>query len=365
MNLMRSVSREGVMGVVYALFLGQVVSLNLSVTSFTASLIANLGVHIPLTQSFFTYLSLALVYTPILLSRRRGLLVPWYWYLFLAFVDVQANFLVIKAYQYSSITSVTLLDCCTTPWAMILTWFIIGTRYSVCQFIGAALCIVGLGLVVLSDLKPGGFGNSFPPKVAVSPQESALDRIADAKNPVLGDILVVAGTLGYAISNVGQEYCVKKRDRVEFISMLGVFGILVSICQISIFERNDLRSVNWSTEIVLLFVAFALSTFIFYTIVPFVLRNNGAAMFNLSLLTSDLWAVLIRLFFYHQQVNWLYYISYVVVAIGLVIYSVNENKPSPSQDIEDGSVCNQYQVLNQENPDSREEAATTSKATQT
>ncbi|KAK9156710.1 hypothetical protein Scep_003284 [Stephania cephalantha] len=344
MNLMRWVSREDVMGMVFVLFLGQVASLNLSVTNFTASLIANLGVHTPLTQSFFTYLSLALVYAPILLSRRRGLLVPWYWYLFLAFVDVQANFLVVKAYQYSSITSVTLLDCCTTPWAMILTWFIIGTRYSVCQFIGAALCIVGLGLVVLSDLKPGGF---------------------DAKNPVLGDVLVVAGTLGYAISNVGQEYCVKKRDRVEFISMLGVFGILVSICQISILERKDLRSVNWSTEIVLLFVAFAVSTFIFYTIVPFVLRNSGAALFNLSLLTSDLWAVLIRLFFYHQQVNWLYYISYAVVAIGLVIYSVTENKPSPSQDIEDARVCNQYQVLNQENPDSRDDFATTSKATPT
>ncbi|KAK9170434.1 hypothetical protein Syun_002574 [Stephania yunnanensis] len=349
MNLMRWASREDVMGVVFVLFLGQVVSLNLSVTNFTASLIANLGVNTPLTQSFFTYLSLALVYAPILLSRRRGLLVPWYWYLFLAFVDVQANFLVVKAYQYSSITSVTLLDCCTTPWAMILTWFIIGTRYSVCQFIGAALCVVGLGLVVLSDLKPGGF---------------------DAKNPVLGDVLVVAGTLGYAISNVGQEYCVKKRDRVEFISMLGVFGILVSICQMypfTCFSNQNLMKIDIREEgsgiCQLEYRNF--STFIFYTIVPFVLRNSGAALFNLSLLTSDLWAVLIRLFFYHQQVNWLYYISYVVVAIGLVIYSVTGNKPSPSEDIEDASVCNQYQVLNQENPDSRDDFATTSKATPT
>lgn len=312
----------------FILFLGQIVSVNLAVTSFTSSLLSNLGVNAPLSQSFFTYLSLALVYTPILVSRRKKLQVSWYWYALVGFVDVLANYLVIKAYQYSSITSVTLLDCWTIPWVMILTWIFIGTRYSLGQFIGVALCIGGLCLVVLSD---------------------AEDSVAGGKNPILGDILVIAGTIGYAISNVGEEFCVKKRDRVEFISMLAVFALIVSITQISIFERKNLEAVNWTPEVILLFSAFTLSTFLFYSMVPFVMKMSGSALFNLSILTSDMWAVLIRIFFYHQKLNWLYFLAYAVVAIGLVIYSVTEKEPGTAADLEVGDTNTDHQALLEEN----------------
>ena len=66
-----------------------------------------------------------------------------------------------KAYQYSSATSVTLLDCWTIPWAMIFTWIVLGTRYSIRQFFGAALCVAGLASVFLSDAGVGGGGDIF------------------------------------------------------------------------------------------------------------------------------------------------------------------------------------------------------------
>lgn len=81
-----------------------------------------------------------------------------------------------------------------------------------------------------------------------------------------------------------------------------------------------------------------------------ILQNSGSTLFNLSLLTSDMWAVAIRVVFYRQQVkisypeylceiikmlsnnfiyfrhdpqiNWLYYLAFGVVAIGLIIYSL-------------------------------------------
>ncbi|KAF8397841.1 hypothetical protein HHK36_016766 [Tetracentron sinense] len=215
-----------VLRMLFVLFLGQLVSLNLAATSFASSLLASLGVDAPLTQSFFTYLFLALVFGSILLYRRQRLQVSWYWYVLLGFVDVQANYLVNKAFQFSSITSVTILDCWTVPWVIILTWVFLGTRYSLWQFLGAATCVAGLGLVLLSDAGVAGGGG---------------------KKPLLGDVLVVAGTLCYAMSNVGEEFCVKKKDLVEVISMLGVFGLLVSV---AIVERKDLEAVAWSTEIV-------------------------------------------------------------------------------------------------------------------
>uniref|UniRef100_A0A2N9E1F3 EamA domain-containing protein n=1 Tax=Fagus sylvatica TaxID=28930 RepID=A0A2N9E1F3_FAGSY len=274
----------------YLLFLGQVVSFVLALMSFTSSLIANLGVDTPLTQTLIGYFFLALVYGSILLHRRKRLLVSWYWYLILGFVDVQGNYLVNKAYQFSSITSVTLLDCWTVAWVIIMTWIFLGTRYSLWQIFGVALGVLGLGLVLLSDAGVGGGGGA---------------------KPLLGDILVIAGTIFFAMSNVGE---------------------------------------------ILAFVGYAVATFMFYSFVPFVLKLSGATMFNLSILTSDMWAVVIRIFFYHQQVDWLYYLAFAMVVVGLIIYSTTEKNFVPVPTIEGGNSNAQYQVLTNECEASRNES---------
>ncbi|KAE8813387.1 hypothetical protein D1007_09383 [Hordeum vulgare] len=288
------------------LFLGQLVAFSMAACSFASSFIANLGVDAQLAQSFCTHLLLTLVYVPILLRRRQKLRIPWYWYLALAFVDVQGNYLVTEAYQYSSITSVTLSDCWTVVWVIMLTWYVLGTRYSFWQFLGATTCVAGLALVLLSDAK--------------SPDAQDPDKM-----PLLGDALVIAGTVCYAFSNVGEEHCVKKNDRVELVAMLGLFGMLVGTIQILIFERKSIEAIAWSPTMISLFAGYAVAGFIFYTITPFVLKMSGATLFNLSLLTSDMWAVAIRVYFYQQQINWLYYLAFTVVAIGLIIYSLNES----------------------------------------
>ncbi|KAE8098530.1 hypothetical protein FH972_016585 [Carpinus fangiana] len=312
-----------------------VVSFALALASFTSSLIANLGVDAPCSQTLFGYLSLALVYGSVLLYRRQKLLVSWYWYLLLGFVDVQGNYLVNKAYQFSSITSVTLLDCWTVAWVIAMTWIFLGTRYSLWQLFGAAICVTGLGLVLVSDAGVGGGGGS---------------------KPLLGDILVIAGTIFFAMSNVGEEFCVKKKDRVEVVSMIGAYGFLVTVVQVSILELKTLESVEWSADIILAFAGYALAIFMFYSLAPFVLKLSGATMFNLSLLTSDMWAVVIRIFIYEQQVDWLYYLAFALVIIGLILYSTTEKDPVPLLALEDGNSSGQYQVLTEESETSRNES---------
>ncbi|WMV44483.1 hypothetical protein MTR67_037868 [Solanum verrucosum] len=308
---------EGILKTFYPVFLGQVVSFVMALMSFTSSLVANLGANTPLSLSFFSYTALALVYGGIMIYRRQKLQVPWYWYALLSLADVQGNFLVNKAYQYSSITSVTILDCWTIAWVIILTWLFLGTRYSPWQFFGAAVCLGGLGLVLLSDAK-------------------ASDKSGGSK-PILGDIFVIIGTFFFAMSNVGEEFCVKKKDRIEVVSMIGLFGLLVTIIEIPILERKSLESVKWSAEIlssernalvqfenlfqILAFCGYAVASFMFYTLVPFLLEMSGSTLFNLSLLTSDVWAVVIRTFFYKQKVEWLYFVAFALVVTGLIIYS--------------------------------------------
>lgn len=330
----RNSNNKSLLSVLFVLFLGQLVSIFVTMASFCSSYLADVGVDAPLTQSFFTYLSLTLVFGGIMLFRRKRLLLPWYYYLLIGFADVQGNYLVNKAYQYSSITSVTLLDCWTIPWVIILTWIFLGTRYSIWQFLGAAICVLGLGLVFLSDAVDGSSGGS---------------------KPLLGDILVVVGTIFYGTSNVSEEFCVKEKDLVELMAMLGVFGLLVSVIEIMILERQSLESIELSTEIVLGFAGYALSTFLFYVGIPFVLKFSGAALFNLSLLTSDMWSVLIRIFFYEQQVDWLYYLSFSSVLIGLLIYSTTAKDPVPVGTAEDANLNGHYQVLDEGSEAARDE----------
>ncbi|XP_065856561.1 uncharacterized protein [Euphorbia lathyris] len=246
--------------ILYLILLGQLVSFILALCSFTSSLVADLGVNAPITQSSFNYFALALVYGSILLYRRQKLRIAWYWYLLLGFVDVQGNYL-------------------------------------------------------------GG------------------------SRPLLGDSLVIAGTIFFACSNVGEEFCVKKKDRVEVVSMIGLYGLLVSVIQLSVLEVKSLESVTWSADIVLALAGYTVSLFLFYTISPFVLKLGGATMFNLSILTADMWAVVFRILFYHQEVDWLYFVAFAVVAVGLIVYSTTEKDPDTAPALENV----EYQVLSAEN----------------
>ncbi|XP_023756301.1 uncharacterized protein LOC111904820 isoform X1 [Lactuca sativa] len=324
---MSSLKSDGFWRVLYVVLLGQSVSFSMALMSFSSSLSANLGVNAPFTLAFFSYFASTLVFGSVLLYRRQKLKISWYWYVLLGFVDVQGSYLVNTAYQFSSITSVTMLDCSTVVWVIILTWIFLGTKYSLWQFFGAALCVSGLFLVLLSDSGVGG---------------------SSGRNPILGDILVIAGTCFFALSNVGEEFCVKKVDRIEVLTMLGLFGMLVSIVEMIFFERKNIESISWSPEVILTFAGYGVSGFMFFSLTPLVLQASGATLFNLSLLTADMWAVVIRVFLYHQKVDWLYYVSFLLVGIGLVIYSKTEKNLNELPKVENGDSDQPYRLLQEE-----------------
>lgn len=281
--------------------LGQFLSLLITSTGFSSSELAKKGINAPTSQSLLNYVLLAIVFGSAMIYRKKALKAKWYYYILLGLVDVEANFLVVKAYQYTSITSVMLLDCWSIPSVIFLTWFFLKTKYRYRKFVGVAICVAGLVVVVFSDVHAG-------------------DR-AGGSNPLKGDMLVVAGSMLYAISNVSEEFLVKNADRIELMAMLGLFGAIISACQISILERNELKSIHWSAGAVIPFLGFAAAMFLFYSGVPILLKLSGATMLNLSLLTSDMWSVLIRIFAYHEKVDWMYFIAFAAVAVGLFVYS--------------------------------------------
>ncbi|CAL0300430.1 unnamed protein product [Lupinus luteus] len=249
-----------------------------------------------------------------------------------------------------------LLDCWSIPCVILLTWIFLKTKYRFTKLTGVAVCIAGLVLVVFSDVH-------------------SSDRASSGSNPVKGDLFIIAGATLYAVSNVSEEFLVKNADRVELMAMLGLFGAIFGAIQISIFERNQLKSIHWSAGAALPFVGFSLAMFTFYSLVPVLLKIHGSTLLNLSLLTSDMWAVLIRIFAYHEkvcqqpllslffhadylsrcesrvskvdfalQVDWIYYVAFVGVVVGLIIYSGGDkdenHDPSPSYRIREDEETN-------------------------
>ncbi|XP_015581700.1 solute carrier family 35 member F1 isoform X1 [Ricinus communis] len=297
------------------LALGQFLSLLITATGFTSSELSKKGINAPTSQSFLNYVLLAIVYGGVMLYRKQKLKAKWYYYVILGLVDVEANFLVVKAYQYTSITSVMLLDCWSIPSVMLLTWIFLHTKYRFKKIAGVVVCVAGLVMIVFSDVH-------------------SADRSAGS-NPRKGDALVIAGATLYAVSNVSEEFLVKNADRIELMSLLGFFGAIVSAIQISILERSELKSIQWSAGAALPFFGFALAMFLFYSFVPVLLKINGSTMLNLSLLTSDMWAVLIRIFAYHDKVDWMYYVAFAAVVIGLIIYSGGDKEEDHRADVAD------------------------------
>lgn len=84
---------------------------------------------------------------------------------------------------------------------MVLSRFVLGAEYNGKHLFGVGLCLIGLGLTVVSDLQGEETEAPYP-------------------QAWKGDLLCVMGATLYAGSNVMQEDFVKNHDRVRESSQL-------------------------------------------------------------------------------------------------------------------------------------------------
>ncbi|XP_077783173.1 solute carrier family 35 member F2 isoform X3 [Podarcis muralis] len=294
--------------IVKTLFLGQILSLFICGTAVTSQYLADkYQVNTPMLQSFINYCLLFLVYTMILAFRKDDdnlwqiLRRKWWKYILLGLVDVEANYSIVKAYQYTTLTSVQLLDCFGIPVLMALSWFILRARYKLIHFIAVAVCLLGVGTMVGADVL-------------------AERHNGEGTDVVIGDVLVLLGASLYAISNVSEEYIVKNLSRVEFLGMVGLFGTIISGLQLAIVEHKDIASIQWNWKVVLLFLAFALCMFGLYSFMPVVIKVTSATSVNLGILTADLYSLFFGLFLFDYKFSALYILSFAVIMVGFIMY---------------------------------------------
>ncbi|NXI08542.1 S35F2 protein, partial [Irena cyanogastra] len=290
------------------IILGQMLSLFICGTAVTSQYLAEkYQVNTPMLQSFINYVLLLLVYTTMLIFRTGNdnlwqiLKQRWWKYIIVVLADVEANYTIVKAYQYTTLTSVQLLDCFGIPMLMALSWFILRARYRLIHFIAVAICLLGVGTMVGADILSGR-------------QEG------EGSDVVIGDVLVLLAASLYAISNVGEEYIVKNLSRMEFLGMVGLFGTFISGLQLAAVEHKEIMKIQWNWKIALLFTAFALCMFGLYSFMPVVIKVTSATSVNLAILTSDLYSLFLGLFLFLHKFSGLYILAFVVIMVGFTLY---------------------------------------------
>merc|ERR1712203_65469 len=96
----------------------------------------------------------------------------------------------------------------------------------------------------------------------------------------------------YGLSNVLQEYLVTgARQRAEALAMLGVCGTAISLVQVACLEGQTLMQTEWTITSMCSLFGFQFCLFGMYVCTSVFLASADAVLFNLSLLTSDLYSV--------------------------------------------------------------------------
>lgn len=291
----------------FPILLGQTAAILNTATGVFLTLLIMLGGNEPIYQLIWLYLSLGIVYGTILAFKPREMNKKnWYRFAIVAIADTQANFLTILAYQMTSIVSVLIIGNSTVIIVMILSIVFLKRTYNNYQYLGISITFIGLVCIIISHLQSTGWSWG---------------------GTVLGDFLVLAGAVLYAVSNILQEfYLCEGADVSEYLFKLGICGSVILCIESAVLEYKNVLVLHTLGQY-LCILGFSISLFIDYTIAPYFFKNFGATFYNLSLLMSPLYSLFFDIFYSQSSYDALYIIGFCFVIVGILIYNIPVHSP--------------------------------------
>ncbi|KAJ5664971.1 solute carrier family 35 member [Penicillium maclennaniae] len=272
--------------------LGQLLAIANTSTSTFTTLLGEEGWAIPTFQTLLNYVVLTCIFTPYTIYRYgfKGWLRLCYrdgWkYIILAFCDVEGNYFIVLAYQYTTMLSAQLINFWAIVVVVIISFLFLKVRYHFTQIAGIAVCIGGMGVLIASDHITGTNGGDI-----------------SSGNQLKGDLFALLGASFYGLTNTAEEYFVSKRPVYEVLGQLSFYGCIIDGVQSAIFERSNYHTSTWDGKVGGYLVGFTLCLVLFYCLAPLLFRLSSAAFFNVSLLTMNFWGVCIgiKLIYYLGQ----------------------------------------------------------------
>lgn len=289
------------------LFLTQVLALVQTGTNTFTTLISDRGANIPAFQTFFNYVLLNIVYTSFTIYKYGfkkwfAMVKEMYWrYFILAFLDVEGNYFIVLAYEYTNLLSAQLFSFWTVVCVVIISLIFLKVRYHLAQYGGILLACGGFGILIASDYITKS--NNYSPV-----------------NALKGDLFCLLAQTLYAFSNTFEEFLVSKKPMYEVIGQLAFWGMLINGVQAAIFDRDSIRDADWDGKIGGYLVGYTLLLFIFYTLAPIVFRMSSAAFFNIGLLTGTFWGIIVGTQVFGYHIHYLYPVAFVLIILGHFVY---------------------------------------------
>jgi solute carrier family 35, member F1/2 len=266
---------------------------------------------------------------------------PWWKYLVMSILDVLPNVLVLLSFKYTSLTNSILLGSLCVPSVMFFSRILLKTTFFCHQYMGVLLCVLGGALIVYSDvsgtadsgvvdaidvLDASASGGLVASDAGMS--EVASSTTADNWSYLYyGDLIAIAASLIYGLDDTLSEYLVKNVDRVEYVGMIGFMGMILSaIACVTIEAEALMELLSWETilqpGVFGNLVWFALANAAFYIMGSYFLVVSDATMLELSLQTTNLWAILFSIVAYQIFPSVFFYVASGVMVMGVVLYEL-------------------------------------------
>ncbi|KAG7341986.1 solute carrier family 35 related protein [Nitzschia inconspicua] len=254
---------------------------------------------------------------------------PWWYYLCLSILDVCPNYLALLAMNRTSLTSATLLGSLTIPSTMFFCTLLLRKIYRPFHFVGVSLCMMGGAVTILMDKDT---------------------KAEDAAHPdsFYGDILCILAAFGYGIGDAAAEFCSKHIDRVEYVGMIGLFGMMWCLIIFPIFEWEQVvdlfTDVDTFVEAVGIIFWYITSLTGYYVFESLFLKKSDATLLNISLQTSNFWAILFSVVAFQEKPEPQFYLAVSLVTGGVACYELCGNASSstafnPVERRQDGLAC--------------------------
>ncbi len=223
----------------------------------------------------------------------------------LGLVDVEANYAAVRAFRGEcNFAERGLILHMTIPFVSIFSFVFLRTRYTLLHMLGCAFAIVGV--------------------VVIFSASTIADKYSDQ---MVGNLWSFFAAFLYAISNLMNEYCVKKGGldtNIESLGKMGLSGMIWSIIQVACLEWDPVTKVVWNSNNIAWTCGYVFSLMVFYCMVSVYLRVTESLMFNLSLLTSDLYNALFSNWIFKDPVTPLFWLAWVLEIIGIGLYSYRD-----------------------------------------
>ena len=256
------------------------------------------------------------------------LTIPRYYYILISIMDVGSNFLSIYSFQYTTLTSTTLLGSLSIPSTMFFARLLLRRVFTPIQYLGILLCIVGgCYTIYIDSMSSSSNSDSVDDNMNnmtvtnLDPTPDDMSASSPEKQQYIGDIMAMTAAVLYGLGDCVAEYLIKYRNRQEYLYMLGAYGMIFTMILIPTLEYKALTEIfvmptmddatttttttdGYDTDdsrttivhyvkIISLFVWFIASVTVYYMMEAVFLLYYDATLLNLSMQSVNMWAYMI------------------------------------------------------------------------